>query len=585
MVLERINGPEDLKGLTKEERDTLAREMRENLIQRASLHMGHVGPDLGFVEATIALHTVFDAPNDHLIFDVSHQTYPHKMLTGRREAYMDPEHYDDVGPYTDPKESPYDLYSIGHTSTSVDLAIGMAKARDILGGKEHVVGIIGDGSLSGGMALEGLNVAGEMDSPLILVLNDNDQSIAENHGGMYKKLAELRETKGEAKDNIFRGMGLEYLYEGNGNDVESLVRIFEKAKSFKRPVLVHIFTRKGMGLPYAEEHKEEWHWHMPFYRETGKTREEWEFGEDLSDRTADFLLRKMKKDPSILVITAGVPGGMGFTAEKRREAGERFIDTGIAEQSGVTLACGAAKRGAKALFFTSATFLQRAYDQIEQEMCLGKCPATLLLSHASVWGHTNDSHVGLYDIALLSTIPNLTYLAPTNLEEYLAMLDWSIEQNEKTVAIRIPWTKVFHAERAVRKDYSSVKYHVEKKGKTVALLALGSFFPIGMQVCEELAKQGIEATLINPLFINEIDVSLLDELKPDHKLVVTLEDALLHGGFGSRIAQYYSMHSMKVMNKGFYKPVPTTYVADDFMRENRLLPEQITEDIVKMFTL
>ena len=321
MVLERINSPKDLKALSKEERKELAGEMREALIERASRHMGHVGPDLGFVEATIALHTVFDAPEDQIVFDVSHQTYPHKMLTGRREAYTDPAHYDDVGPYTDPEESPYDLFSIGHTSTSIDLAIGIAKARDLLGGKESVVAVIGDGSLSGGMALEGLSVAGEMETPLILILNDNNQSIAENHGGMYKSLKALRETKGAAKDNLFRAMGLEYLYEERGNYTEALISALQKAKTYQRPVLLHIFTRKGMGLPYAEEHKETWHWHLPFYRETGETRKEWaEEEEDYSDFTVEFLLRKMKEDPSVLAITAGVPGGMGFTEEKRKEA-------------------------------------------------------------------------------------------------------------------------------------------------------------------------------------------------------------------------------------------------------------------------
>lgn len=581
MVLERINGPEDLKGLTKEERDTLAREMRENLIQRASLHMGHVGPDLGFVEATIALHTVFDAPKDHLIFDVSHQTYPHKMLTGRKEAYMDPEHYDDVGPYTDPKESPYDLYSIGHTSTSVDLAIGMAKARDILGGKEHVVGIIGDGSLSGGMALEGLNVAGEMESPLILVLNDNNQSIAENHGGMYKKLTELRETNGEAKDNIFRGMGLEYLYEGNGNDVESLVQIFEKAKSYKRPVLVHIFTRKGMGLPYAEEHKEGWHWHMPFYRETGKTREEWEFGEDLSDRTADFLLRKMKKDPSILVITAGVPGGMGFTAEKRREAGERFIDTGIAEQSGVTLACGAAKRGAKALFFTSATFLQRAYDQISHDAGINSLPITIVVNSASLFGMSDKTHLGLYLSSMANSIPNLFVLAPAFKEEYFAMLDYSMEQRERPMLILAP-SDVVEDELPVEKDFGKPAFRTVKAGKDVAIFAPGSIYGEGKAAVELLQeKYGITATLIEPTILSHLDEECLQTLKKEHKLVVVLEDGILDGGLGEKIARYYGMDEMRVLCVGLNKEFYDEYDVTEILKEHKMDRESIAEAVVK----
>jgi len=424
MVLERINSPKDLKALSKEERKELAGEMREALIERASRHMGHVGPDLGFVEATIALHTVFDAPEDQIVFDVSHQTYPHKMLTGRREAYTDPAHYDDVAPYTDPAESPYDLFSIGHTSTSIDLAIGIAKARDLLGGKESVVAVIGDGSLSGGMALEGLSVAGEMETPLILILNDNNQSIAENHGGMYKSLKALRETKGEAKDNLFRAMGLEYLYEENGNDTEALIAALQKAKTYQCPVLLHIFTRKGMGLPYAEEHKETWHWHLPFYRETGETRKEWaEEEEDYSDFTVEFLLRKMKEDPSVLAITAGVPGGMGFTEEKRKEAGAQFVDVGIAEQSGVTLASGAAKRGAKPVFFTSASFLQRAYDQMSHDAGINSLPITIVVNSASIFGMRDKTHLGLYLASMASTIPNLYVFAPAFKEEYLAILD------------------------------------------------------------------------------------------------------------------------------------------------------------------
>ena len=542
MVLERINGPEDLKGLTKEERDILAREMRENLIQRASLHMGHVGPDLGFVEATIALHTVFDAPKDQLIFDVSHQTYPHKMLTGRKEAYMDPEHYDDVGPYTDPKESPYDLYSIGHTSTSVDLAIGMAKARDILGGKEHVVGIIGDGSLSGGMALEGLNVAGEMESPLILVLNDNNQSIAENHGGMYKKLAELRETNGEAKDNIFRGMGLEYLYEGNGNDVESLVQIFEKAKSYKRPVLVHIFTRKGMGLPYAEEHKEEWHWHMPFYRETGKTREEWEFGEDLSDRTADFLLRKMKKDPS--------------------------------------LACGAAKRGAKALFFTSATFLQRAYDQISHDAGINSLPITIVVNSASLFGMSDKTHLGLYLSSMANSIPNLFVLAPAFQEEYFAMLDYSLEQRERPMLILAP-SDVVEDELSIEKDFGKPVFRTVKAGKEVAIFAPGSVYGEGKAAVELLQeKYGITATLIEPTILSHLDEECLQNLKKEHKLVVVLEDGILDGGLGEKIARYYGMDEMKVLCLGLKKEFYDEYDITELLKEHKMDRESIAEAVV-----
>lgn len=584
MILENINGPEDLKALHSGELKTLSAEIRDCLIRKISKCGGHLGSNLGMVEITVALHKVFHSPVDKILFDVSHQCYTHKILCGRKEAFLKEEHYGDVSGYSNPSESIHDFFPMGHTSTAISLALGMAKMRDLKGGKEHIIAVIGDASLDGGEAFEALNYVAELEGPVIIVVNDNDMSIPENYGGLHKLLNRLKKEKGKVENNFFRSLGLEYVLVQDGHDIEALIAAFTSAKESGKSVVVHCCTKKGKGYFFAEKDREKWHYVKPFDRESGTFL----FSvpkENYGSLIAEHLLNKMKKDKKIVVVAASTPLCIGFNAENRAKAGKQYIDVGIAEQNAVTMTAAIAKAGGKPVFATNSTFYQRAYDQIEQEMCLGKCPATLLLSHASVWGHTNDSHVGLYDIALLSTIPNLTYLAPTNLEEYLAMLDWSIEQSEKTVAIRIPWTKVFHAERAVRKDYSSVKYHVEKKGKTVALLALGSFFPIGMQVCEELAKQGIEATLINPLFINEIDVSLLDELKPDHKLVVTLEDALLHGGFGSRIAQYYSMHSMKVMNKGFYKPVPTTYVADDFMRENRLLPEQITEDIVKMFTL
>lgn len=582
MVLERINSPKDLKALSKEERKELAGEMREALIERASRHMGHVGPDLGFVEATIALHTVFDAPEDRIVFDVSHQTYPHKMLTGRREAYTDPAHYDDVAPYTDPAESPYDLFSIGHTSTSIDLAIGIAKARDLLGGKESVVAVIGDGSLSGGMALEGLSVAGEMETPLILILNDNNQSIAENHGGMYKSLKALRETKGEAKDNLFRAMGLEYLYEERGNDTEALIAALQKAKTYQRPVLLHIFTRKGMGLPYAEEHKETWHWHLPFYRETGETRKEWaEEEEDYSDFTVEFLLRKMKEDPSVLAITAGVPGGMGFTEEKRKEAGAQFVDVGIAEQSGVTLATGAAKRGAKPVFFTSASFLQRAYDQMSHDAGINSLPITIVVNSASIFGMRDKTHLGLYLASMASTIPNLYVFAPAFKEEYLAMLDYSLEQRERPMLILAP-SDVVEDELPVEKDFGKPVFRTVKAGKEVAIFAPGSIYGEGKAAVELLQeKYGITATLIEPTILSHLDEECLQNLKKEHKLVVVLEDGILDGGLGEKIARYYGMDEMKVLCLGLKKEFYDEYDITELLKEHKMDRESIAEAVVK----
>ena len=584
MILEKINRPEDLQTLSSTELKTLSSEIRDCLIQKMSKCGGHLGSNLGVVEITVALHKVFHSPIDKILFDVSHQCYTHKILTGRKDAFLKEEYYHDVSGYSNPAESAHDFFPMGHTSTAISLALGMAKVRDLEGGKENIVAVIGDASLDGGEAFEALNYVAELEGPVIIVVNDNDMSIPENYGGLHNLLNLMKVKDGKVENNFFKSLGLDYMLVQDGHDIDALTMAFSSAKESGRSVVVHCCTQKGKGYPFAEKNREKWHYVKPFDRESGNFLYSVP-KENYGSLIAEHLLDKMKEDKKIVVVAASTPLCIGFNAKNRERAGKQYIDVGIAEQNAVTMTAAIAKAGGKPVFGTNSTFYQRAYDQIEQEMCLGKCPATLLLSHASVWGHTNDSHVGLYDIALLSTIPNLTYLAPTNLEEYLAMLDWSIEQNEKTVAIRIPWTKVFHAKGAVRKDYSAVKYHPAKQGRDIAILALGSFFHIGVQVCEKLAEQGIKATLINPLFINEVDVALLDELKNNHKLVVTLEDAIVHGGFGSRISQYYSMHSMKVMNKGFFKPIPTSYDAEDFMRENRLLPEQITKDILKVITL
>ena len=584
MVLERINSPEDLKQCSMGDLNTLAEEMRNFLIERASKHMGHVGPDLGFVEATIALHRVFDTPKDKIVFDVSHQTYPHKMLTGRKKAYMEEASYDEVGPYTDPKESPYDLFSIGHTSTSIDLAIGLAKARDLLSGTEKVVAVIGDGSLSGGMALEGLSIAGEQESQLLIILNDNEMSIAENHGGMYKGLKRLRESNGQAEDNLFRAMGLEYLYEEQGNDVESLVKALEKAKSYEKPVVLHIHTAKGKGLKFAEEDKESWHWHLPFHLETGKTREEYNFpGEDIGELTAEFLLAKMKKDPAVLAITAGVPGGMGFHAKQRKEAGKQFVDVGIAEQTGVTLACGAAKNGAKPVFFTSATFLQRAYDQISHDAAINSLPITMVVNSASILGMRDKTHLGLYLLAMANSIPNLLIFAPAFKGEYFSLLDWALEQQEHPVLIFAPEGNVLEDEAPVKKSFFPVSYQEIQRGKKVAIFATGSLYEEGREGAKNFEKKtGIKPSLINPGILSHLDKAYLENLEKDHELVVVLEDGILSGGFAEKIASFYSLKPMKVLSLGLEKEFYDEYDLEALMKEYHMDRESMVERILEV---
>ena len=581
MLLEKIDSPKDLKNFTAKERVELAKEMRHALLLRASEHGGHFGPDFGMVEATIALHTVFDSPRDKFVFDVSHQAYSHKMLTGRKQAYLDPAHYDDVSGYTNPEESEHDMFNIGHTSTSISLASGLAKARDLLGKKENIIAIIGDGSISGGEALEGLDTVGEMGTNMIIVLNDNDMSIAEVHGGMYKGFRELRETGGKSEHNLFRAMGLDYRFVADGNDAEALIAAFEEVKDIDHPVVVHIVTQKGKGYKFAEEDKEGWHWHLPFDIKTGKNK--FDFIDENANLTAEYLLKKMKEDEKLIAMTAAVPACMAFTPERRKEAGKQFIDVGIAEEQAVAMASGLAKNGAHPVFATYSTFFQRTYDQLSQDVCINKNPATFLVFWSSMYTMNDVTHLCIYDIPLMSNIPNLVYLAPTSREEYIAMLDWSISQEEHPVAIRVPVPSVGSSTRKTRTDYSELDtYELVKKGSKVAIIGLGNFYELGEKAAEELKKHGIDATLINPLYITGIDRDMLDELKEEHQLVITLEDGVLDGGFGEKITRFYSADSMRVLNFGLAKKFYDRYDPAELAREYHLTPEQIAEDAIKV---
>ena len=582
MYIEKINGPEDVKKLTVDEMTVMAGEMREALLKRASIHGGHFGPNFGMVEATIALHYVFESPKDKIVFDVSHQTYPHKMLTGRKDAYLYEEHYDDVSGYSNPNESVHDHFTVGHTSTSVSLACGLAKARDLKGEEGNVIAVIGDGSLSGGEALEGLDYAVELDGNLIIIVNDNDMSIAENHGGLYGNLKLLREANGQAECNLFKAMGLDYIYVGHGNDVGELIEAFQSVKDSKKPVVVHINTLKGKGYAPAEQNKEVWHYNGPFHIETGEPLYEMT-EEDYSDISMNYLLDKMKKDPAVVAITSGTPTVMGFTEDKRKEAGKQFVDVGIAEETAVALASGIAANGGKPVYGVYSTFVQRTYDQIAQDLCINNSPATIVTFCGSVYGMNDVTHLGLYDIPMMANIPNLVYLAPTTKEEYLAMLDWSIEQNEYPVAIKLPGGSVISDGKEITKDFGDLnKYEVTQKGSKVAVIGLGTFYGLCKEVAEELKKvTGTDATVINPYYITGIDAELLEELKKDHDVVITLEDGILDGGFGEKIARFYGDSDMKVLNFGLKKEFLDRYDVAEVLKENHLTKEQIVEDIMK----
>ena len=586
MYLEKINEPKDINKLSNDELKVLASEIRDALMNRLSKHGGHFGPNFGMVETIIALHYVFNSPVDKIVYDVSHQSYPHKMLTGRKDAYLYEEHFEDVSGYTNPEESEHDFFNVGHTSTSISLASGLVKARDLKGDKENVIAVIGDGSLSGGEALEGLDFASELQSNFIIIVNDNDMSIAENHGGLYKNLKELRESKGTCACNLFKAMNLEYIYVEDGNNLETLIHTFYDIKDINHPIVVHINTQKGKGYQIAEENKENWHWCIPFDIETGKPKVTFE-GENYGDLTADYLLYKMKKDSKVVALVAGVPTNIGFTKDKRERAGKQFVDVGIAEEHAIAMASGIAKNGGKPVFATHSSFMQRTYDQLSQDLCVNNNPATILVNTASVYGMNDVTHLGLYDIAMMSNIPNLVYLAPTSKEEYFAMLDWSIEQDKYPVAIRIPCNGVISDNREVQKDYSNLnKYKIERQGNKVAVIALGDFYQLGEQITNKIKeKLKFEPTLINPRYITGLDNKLLEELKKEHELVITLEDGILEGGFGEKIASFYGTTNMKVKNYGIRKSFPDRYIVDELLKENGITVEQIIADIKEIIDI
>lgn len=586
MYIENINSPADMKGLTVDELKTLADEVRKGILNRVSEHGGHVGPNLGFTEATVAMHYVFDSPKDKFVFDVSHQSYPHKMLTGRKEGFLDTTKMDVVSGYSSPAESPeYDTFEVGHTSTSISLASGLMKARDLQKQKYNIVVVIGDGSLSGGEAFEGLDTVSEMGTGIIIVVNDNEMSIAENHGGLYKNLQLLRETGGKAELNFFKTFGFEYHYLEEGNDMEKLIEAFKAVKDTKVPVVLHIHTEKGHGYKPATEDKEAWHWSMPFDLKTGKVKNpELIKGENYGELVGEYLSKKVKEDPKLVVITSAVPASFGFDKKRRRAAGKQYIDVGIAEEEGVAIASGMAKGGVHPVYTTYATFLQRAYDQLTQDLAVNGNPAVINVMGASIFGMNDLTHVCFFDIAWLSHIPNLVYLAPTTWEEFKAMEDWAIAQEKYSVAIRVPaWTVQHDTETVYDTDYSDInKYKVVKKGQKVAVIAAGDFYQKGKLLVDTLdAKENIQATLINPRFLSGLDRELLHELEFSHQLVVTLEDGTLDGGFGERIAGFYGRREMRVLNFGVKKQLYDRYDVNKLLEDNNLTDDLIFAEVMK----
>lgn len=576
-ILNKINSPEDVKKLDAAGRKTLATEMRQAILNRVSKIGGHVGPNLGTVELAIALHTVFDSPNDKIVLDVSHQSYPHKLLTGRRQGFEDEIHFKDISGYTNPHESEHDMFMVGHTSTSVSLASGLAKARDMQKQKFNVIAVIGDGSLSGGEAFEGLDNAGDFKSNFIVIVNDNEMSIAENHGGLYGNLAELRASSGQAENNYFKTLGYDYHYVADGNDTEALIQTLEKVKDSSSPVVVHVHTLKGKGYALAEQNKETYHWSLPFNLETGQVTTG-SFPKSYGEYVADYLEAQAEHNDKLAVINAGTPGALALHSFKYKYP-EKYFDVGIAEEHAVAFSSAMAKGGMQpvALFFGG--FIQRAYDQLSQDLCLNKSPAVLVIENCGITG-MDATHLSVFDIPLMSNIPNLVYLAPSNVEELQRMMDWALAQKEFPVAVRVPTGAPQPLKYVPVQALELNKFEVTKSGSKVAIIGLGGMLALAEKTAAKLTEKGIDATIINPRFITGLDEALLASLLKDHDTVVTLEDGVIEGGFGEKIARFYGDKPMKVYCFGAAKEFTDRVPAEELYRRYELTPEQIVQKIL-----
>ena len=581
MYLEHISSPKDVRALPASALPALCGEIRDAVVRSSAAIGGHVGSNLAVVELTVALHRVFETPRDKVIFDVSHQSYPHKMLTGRAAAFLEPERYEEVSGFSNPGESEHDLFAMGHTSTSIGLACGLAKARDLAGESYDVVAVIGDGSLSGGLALEGLDNAAELASGLIVVVNDNEWSIAPNRGGIFRNLAELRASHGASKDNLFRALGFDYRYLEEGHDVGALEAALADLRGCDHPVVLHVHTEKGHGFDPAVADPEGWHHASSFDLAAGIAPS----AEDVSDYaqiTGEHLIERMEAGRDDLVmVSAAMPYVMGFTPELRERAGERFVDVGIAEEHAVTYVTALASAGYKPVLGIYGTFLQRAYDELWHDLCLNAAPAVILVFGASAFGATDATHLGFFDIPMLGAMPGLPYLAPTCREEYLEMLDWALDRREGPVAIRVPGAGVVSRPGFARAASYASGSEVVRRGSEVALLALGDLFPLGEKVADALAESGVRATLVNPRLATTADEDLLGRLAAGHRVIVTLEDGILDGGFGERCARALATDDAHVLCYGLPRAFPDRYDPAALMESCGMTVDGIVGDVLE----
>lgn len=602
-ILSSIHTPADVHALSAQQLRDLCLEIRATLLDYGKKHGGHIGSNLGVVELTVALHRVFDSPRDRFIFDVSHQSYVHKMLTGRAEAYLDQSRFDEVTGFTNPLESEHDSFVLGHTGTSISLACGLAKTRDMQRGAAgestigNVIAIIGDGSLSSAIAFEGLNNAAEQGGNLIIIVNDNEMSIAEDFGGMYGQLAKLRTSNGMAELNLFKAFGLDYRYVEQGNDVDALVEVLNEVKDIDHPIVVHIHTTKGLGFndeteadngsdgcnqtnpqPHAGQCEAN-HWQDP-EASLGKPLDARKYYGEMAMAS---LERRFDNEPGLVVISPATPGSNGITRDFRERAGAHYVDTGITEEHAAAFAAGIARAGGRPVLATSATFFQRTFDQLQQELALNHVPATLLIFGAGISGADN-THSGTFDMTMFANVPDVTCLAPANGEQMLDMLAWATGPSEHgVVAIRMPGEQILALERAADMAFDPlqraeehdpavniagacpfVRYQIVQPGRDVAILGLGNTMPLAAEITSALAENdeehaAITATLVDALQYSTMDAELLAMLADGHRLVVTLEDGQLEGGWGEKVTAFYANSSntkashVRVLNFGAAK--------------------------------
>lgn len=602
-ILSSIHTPADVHALSAQQLRDLCLEIRATLLDYGKQHGGHIGSNLGVVELTVALHRVFDSPRDRFIFDVSHQSYVHKMLTGRAEAYLDQSRFDEVTGFTNPLESEHDSFVLGHTGTSISLACGLAKTRDMQRGAAgestigNVIAIIGDGSLSSAIAFEGLNNAAEQGGNLIIIVNDNEMSIAEDFGGMYGQLAKLRTSNGMAELNLFKAFGLDYRYVEQGNDVDALVEVLNEVKDIDHPIVVHIHTTKGLGFndeteadngsdgcnqtnpqPHAGQCEAN-HWQDP-EASLGKPLDARKYYGEMAMAS---LERRFDNEPGLVVISPATPGSNGITRDFRERAGAHYVDTGITEEHAAAFAAGIARAGGRPVLATSATFFQRTFDQLQQELALNHVPATLLIFGAGISGADN-THSGTFDMTMFANVPDVTCLAPASGEQMLDMLAWATGPSEHgVVAIRMPGEQILALERAADMAFDPLqraeehdpavniagacpfaRYQIVQPGRDVAILGLGNTMPLAAEITSALAENdeehaAITATLVDALQYSTMDAELLAMLADGHRLVVTLEDGQLEGGWGEKVTAFYANSSntkashVRVLNFGAAK--------------------------------